>query len=260
MKKKMLMKSFEIVLKIIPENHVFRFNKKLYKQKKGGAIGVSLAGDIANLFMVWWDRELKKRLTYHNCYLKLYARYVDDGNIAIKKLTNAAGADTSDEETTMEKVEEIANKSIVVKVDYPSNHENNRLPVLDMEFWIAQVEVNGELNHQILYSHYMKPVSSRYVIHKDSAISYNTKLNILTNKLTRVMRNISPHVTAEEKQQHIQYFMHRLQFSGYNKEERIKVYKKSRIKFQERQHNEISGSTDERERTKTERIVQERRI
>ena len=106
----------------------------------------------------------------------------------------------------MEKVKEIANsihKSIVVKVDYPSNHENNRLPVLDMEFWIGQVEVNGELKHQIFYSHYMKPVSSRYVIHKDSAISYNTKLNILTNKLTRVMRNISPHVTTEEKQQHI---------------------------------------------------------
>ena len=37
--------------------------------------------------------------------------------------------------------------------------------------------------------------------------------------------------------------MHRLQFSGYNKEERIKVYKKSRIKFQKRQNNEISGST-----------------
>ena len=112
-----------------------------------------------------------------------------------------------------------------------------------MEFWIGQVEVNGELKHQILYSHYMKPVSSRYVIHKDSAISYNTKLNILTNELTRVMRNIFPHVTPEEKQQHIQYFMHRLQFPGYNKEERIKVYKKSRIKFQERQNNEISGST-----------------
>ena len=37
--------------------------------------------------------------------------------------------------------------------------------------------------------------------------------------------------------------MHHLQFSGYSKEERIKVYKKSRIKFQERQNNDISGST-----------------
>ena len=63
MKKKMLIKSFEIVLKIIQEIHVFTFYKKLYKQKKGGEIGVSLAGDIANLFMVWWNRDLKKRLS-----------------------------------------------------------------------------------------------------------------------------------------------------------------------------------------------------
>ena len=101
----------------------------------------------------------------------------------------------------MEKVKEIANsihKNIVVKVDYPSNHENNRLPVLNMEFWIGQVEVNGELKQQILYSHYyMKSVSSRHVIRKDSAISYNTKLNILINEHTRVMRNISPHVATE---------------------------------------------------------------
>ena len=118
----------------------------------------------------------------------------------------------NDEETIMKKVKEINNsihKSIVVKVDYPSNHENNRLPVLDMEFWIGQVEVNGELKHHILYSHYMKPVSSKYVIRKDSAISYHTKLNILTNELTHIMRNISPHVATEEKQLHIQYFMHR---------------------------------------------------
>ena len=113
-------------------------------------------------------------------------------------------------------------------MDYPSNHENKRLPVLDMEFWIEQVEVNGELKHQILYSHYIKSVSSRYVIHKDSAISYNSKVNILTNELTRVMRNISPYVAKEEKQLHLQYFIHRLQFSGYRKDERIKIYRKAK--------------------------------
>ena len=77
----------------------------------------------------------------------------------------------------------------------------------------------------------MKPVSSRYVIRKDSAISYNTKLNNLTNELTDVMQNIYPHVATEKKQ-----------FSRYIKEERIKVYRKSKIKFQERQNNEISGT------------------
>ena len=44
------------------KNHVCQFNNKLYKQKSGGAIGVSLAGDVAQVFMIWWNRELKKRL------------------------------------------------------------------------------------------------------------------------------------------------------------------------------------------------------
>ena len=115
MKKKMLIKSFEIVLKIIIENHVFTFNKKLYKQKKGDAIGVSLAGDIANLFMIWWDRELKKRLSDHNFPLKFYARYIDDGNIAIKRLLTMR-AQVRMTKTTMEKVKEIANSILRVSL------------------------------------------------------------------------------------------------------------------------------------------------
>ena len=108
------------------------------------------------------NRELEKQLSDHNFSLKLYARYVDDGNVAIKKITNGAGTDTNDEETTMEKVKEIGNsihKSIVVKVDYPSNHENNRLPVLDMVFWIGQVEVNRELKQcQLIFKECGLPI------------------------------------------------------------------------------------------------------
>ena len=29
---------------------------------KGGAIGVGIAGDVANLFMVWWDKQVKMKL------------------------------------------------------------------------------------------------------------------------------------------------------------------------------------------------------
>ena len=168
-----------------------------------------MAGDIANLFMVWWDRELKQRLREHKILLKLYARYVDDGNIALNKIGNSTNNNEKEEKITMDKVKEIANgihKSIKVKVDYPSNHDNNRLPVLDMEFWIGEIEINGEKKNQILYSHYIKPVSNRYVIHKTLAISYNTKINILTNELTRIMRNTSPYVAENERQSHLQYF------------------------------------------------------
>ena len=37
------------------KNHIFIFNGDIRKQESGGAIGVAAAGDIACLFMVWWD-------------------------------------------------------------------------------------------------------------------------------------------------------------------------------------------------------------
>ena len=53
-----LAKSLEVTLCY----HIFCFGNKLYRQTKGGAIGVGIAGDAANLFMVWWDRHLKRKL------------------------------------------------------------------------------------------------------------------------------------------------------------------------------------------------------
>ena len=60
MKKKLFVRALGIALKIVLNNHVFSFNLKYHKQMKGGAIWVSVAGYVPNLFMVRWDRELKK--------------------------------------------------------------------------------------------------------------------------------------------------------------------------------------------------------
>ena len=240
--KKLLMKALEVALKLVMNNHIFTFNKECFKQLSGGAIGVSLAGEVANLFMVWWDRELKARLTSEGIYLPLYSRYVDDGNIAVKYngeygngnelngLTNK-----EKEKHIMEKIKNIANsihESISVKVDYPSNHENKRLPILDTEMWIEQVNVKGVSKPQILYSYYEKEMSSKYVLHKDSAISSIAKINILTNDLVRVMKNTSTQLHKEEQRKNIQHYINRMQFSGYGKEERIRVYTKAKRIFE----------------------------
>ena len=39
------------------------------------------AGDIAGLFMVWWDRVFKRKVEEEGIDMKMYARYVDDENI-----------------------------------------------------------------------------------------------------------------------------------------------------------------------------------
>ena len=111
--------------------------------------------------------------------------------------------------TTMEKVQSIANgihPSIYVTIDYPSNHPNNRLPVLDLQLWIEEKStVDQPSRRYVMHTHYMKDISSKHVINKSSAIPTNTKLNILTADLVRIQRNISRLCDQTERTKHIQH-------------------------------------------------------
>ena len=74
----------------------------------------------------------------------------------------------------------------------------------------------------------MKPMSNKYVVHKESAMSQKSKINILTSDLVRIMRNISELCKPEEREIKIQHYIHRLQYSGYTKKERIMIYKNAK--------------------------------
>ena len=131
-------------------------------------------------------------------------------------------------------IKNIANKihkSIQVTIDYPSNYTNGRMPVLDLEQWIEEVEVEGNSKYQILHSHYMKNIASQNVINKESALSMQSKISILVSDLVRVMRNVSVQCNGEEKSKHVQQFIYRMQFSGYSQEDKVLVYKKAKRVF-----------------------------
>ena len=76
-------------------------------------------------------------------------------------------------------------------------------------------------------------MSSKYLIHKNSALSNQSKINILVNDLVRVRKYTTLRVDDDEKQRNIQPFMNKMQFSGYEKGERIKVYRKAKRIFEE---------------------------
>ena len=106
-------------------NHVFIFDQEAYHQTEGGAIGVGLAGEVANLFMVWWDRTFIDRVKENEIDLAMYGRYVDDADVVVKSIDENAEAP---DRKTMERLQEIANAihpSIRVTIDYPSNHPDN---------------------------------------------------------------------------------------------------------------------------------------
>ena len=64
--------------------HIYDFEGELRKQKEGGPIGLELTGDIAQIYMIWYDQELQKKLHEKGLEIKMYRRYVDDINIILK--------------------------------------------------------------------------------------------------------------------------------------------------------------------------------
>ena len=119
--------------------------------------------------MVWWDQQLKRKLQDEGIKVRMYSRYVDDINIVCEAMDRKVEGEETDK-TAMRSIQKIANtihKSIKVTIDYPSNHENRRMPVLDLEQWVEQIDIDNDKKYQILHSHYMKKISSQKVISKE---------------------------------------------------------------------------------------------
>ena len=110
------------------------------------------------------------------------------------------------------------------------------MPMLDITVRIEEIDNKP----QIVHSHHMKPVSNRSLINEKSAQSNGAKFNILAADLYRIMRNISPMNPQSERNKHIQYFLDRMQFSGYDSEMRYRVYTKAQHMYENRlkQHQE----------------------
>ena len=70
----MFVEAIRIVLKVLLEKHTYNFADEIKRQRKGGAIGMELTGVIAQIFMVWWDREFANKMRdLHLQLLRLHA-------------------------------------------------------------------------------------------------------------------------------------------------------------------------------------------
>ena len=132
---------------------------------------MELTGVVAQIFMVWWDKQFRNRLQEVNKSLNLHKRYVDDTNLVTEETPTGARYDgeriivteetkREDEgipadERTMKLLQEIANSihpSIRMTIDYPSKYVDGKVPMLDLKIWIENEK--GVL--RILYEHYEK--------------------------------------------------------------------------------------------------------
>jgi hypothetical protein len=104
--------------------------------------------------------------------------------------------------------------------------------------WIGR---NKDNIYKVMHDHYMKPVATRSLIHSDSAHPDNVKMNILVNEARRILRNCSPELDWTDTAAHLNYFVQRMQYSGYDKEARYKVMKKAINKHKAEKENRGTG-------------------
>ena len=220
--------------------HDFKFNGKIYRQKKGGAIGMDLTGVIADVYMCEWDKVFIGKLREKGYECKVYKRYKDDINVILSQVERKH----DDREGIMNELKEIADEidpSLTVKTDVAESYIDKKLPILDLKVWIGKSK-NGE--SKILYGHYMKEVSDRRVIHAQSAHGDRMKQSVMVNDVCRVIENCSERIEGvSERDVHVNHYMRRMQFSGYNEEQRYDVVKKAMKKYERKKKIRKTGQS-----------------
>ena len=235
-KKRMLAEGLRSTVLYIMKNHIYSFDGTTRKQAAGGPIGLDLTGDLAGIFMSWWDKEMIKRLTECGFEVLLYKRYVDDINIVARAPDGNQGYIRDRQEVmvigegeeidahALELMKTIGNDihpSIQLETDYPSRHEDKKLPLLDLKFWTVKSEDNQY--SKIMHEFYYKDVSTRSVVHARSSLPWNTKRTVLTQEILRILLRCSPELPFETVKGHVETFILRMQYSGYNESFRSEV-------------------------------------
>ena len=239
-KRRLVVEALRIVLLTVLQSHTYEFAGILKRQREGGPIGLELTGVVAQVFMVWWDRQLIERLNKINVKLKMHQRYVDDSNVAgkatpigarydgerlvINEATIAEDEGIPNDERTMRLLQQVASyihPSIRLTIDCPSRHADGKVPMLDVKMWIAMI--NQE--RKVLYEHYEKETTTKAVIHARSAVSMQTKRTVLTQEVLRILLHCSKHLEWETVSEHVNKFLKKMQYSGYTQPFRFNVVK-----------------------------------
>ena len=96
----------------------------------------------------------------------------------------------ADDERTMKVIQSVASyihPSIKLTNDYPSIHEDGKVPMLDVKMWIETVEGR----RVVLYEHYEKEMATKAVVNAKSALPMQTKRTVLTQEMLRRLLHCS---------------------------------------------------------------------
>ena len=204
---------FREQVRVVITSHYYQYGGHLYKQLRGGPIGLKLTTIFSRALTRKFCSKYKATMDKLNLKLYLNKLYVDDLNAVARAvprnvclgrnedgslclLTTDTSTDMDQDAHTAAIYRDVANtimpRSIKMKEDVASNHHTEKLPILDMAMWV----VDGK---KFMHEHYTKLVSSKSVIMERSAFTNREKRNILMEEGNRRLRNCHPDLPWKQK-------------------------------------------------------------
>ena len=226
--------ALERLIVVSMSNHIYSFKNVNRVQKKGGATGLDITGILADLVMIWWDKQFQELIEHCQLQMDLFVRFKDDANIladkimlASQNLKNILGADFVDQDHFEGNPEDytaaifckLADKvcdMISFTFDTPTMHEDQKLPVLDLKIFLNE-------DNKIRHEFYEKPTRNQRVILPSSALSWGQKRTIHTQELIRRLKNTSFELGQEIQNAHITKYLLRMKICGYSEKFRMEV-------------------------------------
>ena len=215
-------------------SHIYRQNGKYYLQGDKGPIGHIVTGSAARLVLIDFNKRFTSMVKRLKIELFLFARYVDDIDLSVKRLKKGLkfNKDTGELEETGEKTTEddkmtddevmqvltdIANsvhRMLTWEPDSVTNHEDNKLPVLDVKMFLAKED---DRDGPIKFKFYKKEIANKKLIPAESAMTSQVKFATLVEELGRRLRNTCPSILPEREGDLVRDFNVRMA-EGHHKE------------------------------------------
>ena len=203
---------------MIFKSNVYTYGGKTYLQSEGAPIGLDLSGEIGRLETADTSTKISNLYEENGIKLDYAGMYVDDLNNILGLIpfgyrwVNGEiqyNADWVEEDSLLPADKHTSNiliaisnsisEAIQFEGDVPSNHTSKKVPMLDMQMCIIQVEVPADpvtntpgYNYpQVSYSFYKKPMARQTIMAATSAMPEGIKRETIVNEMLRRLSNIS---------------------------------------------------------------------
>ena len=226
-----------VATRLIFKYHVYSFAGETYRQARGGPIGLRFTSIVARIVMDLWIEGFLVKLMDAGVTPLAAMKYVDDVNLVLEMIAMGTrwvdgklvhddrwekedrDLGRSQQSVTMEAMRLAADSVLPwlgFTVDDPTQHDNGKVPVLDVQVWVRPPHPEDPCGHDTLaWTFYEKPSAARRALLASSAFNWRSKLITLNMEVFRHMKNSTRQLTPSARVSILEKLVLKLRLSGY---------------------------------------------